>query len=60
VKTLEAAPTGANHWTRASMATDSALSRSSFGRICKAFGRKPYLVDTFTLSTDPQWVCRIS
>jgi hypothetical protein len=35
------------------MATESGLSRSTVGRIWKAFYLKPHQVDTFKLSTDP-------
>ncbi|WP_317889036.1 helix-turn-helix domain-containing protein [Salinispora mooreana] len=41
VATLERTPTDATHWSRASMAAESGLSRSTVGRIWKAFGLKP-------------------
>jgi transposase len=59
VKTLEATPANATHWSRASMAAQSGLSRSTIGRMWKAFGLKPHLVDTFKLSNDPQFIDKV-
>jgi len=41
------------------MAGESGLSRSTVGRIWKAFGLKPHQVQTFKLSTDPQFVDKV-
>ena len=59
VATLERTPTDATHWSRASMAAQSGLSRSTVGRIWKTFGLKPHQVDTFKLSNDPQFIDKV-
>ncbi len=56
VDTLEKTPVNATHWSRASMAKSSGLSRSTVGRIWKAFRLKPHLSETFKLSKDPLFI----
>ena len=57
--TLESTPVRDTHWSRASMAQRSGLSKSTIGRIWKKFDLKPHLQDAFKLSTDPQFVAKV-
>src|ERR671910_2418228 len=59
VATLETTPKDATHWSTRSLARHLGMSQSAISRIWRAFGLKPHLVDTFKLSTDPQFIDKI-
>jgi transposase/transcriptional regulator with XRE-family HTH domain len=59
VATLESTPGKDTHWSRASMAKRSSLSKSTIARIWKKFDLKPHLQDSFKLSTDPFFVEKV-
>jgi transposase len=59
IKTLESTPQGRTHWSSRSMAQSVGFSRSSIGRIWRAFGLKPHRSETFRLSQDPLLVDKV-
>jgi transposase/DNA-binding XRE family transcriptional regulator len=59
IATLESSPGKDTHWSRASMAKRTGLSKSTIGRIWKKFDLKPHLQDAFKLSTDPFFVEKV-
>jgi hypothetical protein len=59
VATLETTPGKDTHWSRASMAARTGLSKSTIGRIWRKFDLKPHLQDSFKLSTDPLFVEKV-
>jgi transposase len=59
-KTLEEQGPGADtHWSTRSMAAAAGMSQSAISRIWRAFGLKPHLVETWKLSTDPQFIEKV-
>jgi transposase len=59
VRTLESTPRGATHWSLRDMAKASGLSRTTVGRIWRAFGLQPHRSETFKLSTDPLFIEKV-
>jgi transposase len=57
--TLETTPGKDTHWSRASMAARTGLSKSTIGRIWKKFDLKPHLQGSFKLSADPLFVEKV-
>ena len=58
-QTIEETPPNATHWSRASLAARNGVSPSTVGRIWRAFGLKPHLIETFKISTDPFFVEKV-
>ncbi|MCE7007109.1 IS630 family transposase [Kibdelosporangium philippinense] len=58
-KTLEETPGRDTHWSTRSMASTTGMSQSAISRIWRAFGLKPHAVETWKLSTDPQFVDKV-
>jgi transposase len=59
-KTLEESGPGEDtHWSTRSMAAAAGLSQTAVSRIWRAFGLKPHLIETWKLSTDPQFVEKV-
>jgi transposase len=59
VRTLESVPPDATHWSSRSMARACGLSVSTVQRIWRAFGLQPHRLETFKLSTDPDFVAKV-
>ncbi len=59
-KTLEEAPPHRDtHWSTRSMAEAVGMSQTAISRIWRAFDLKPHLVQTWKLSTDPEFVGKV-
>ncbi len=59
VATLESVPEDATHWSSRGLAKASGLSTSTVQRIWRAFGLQPHRLETFKLSTDPDFVAKV-
>jgi transposase len=59
VRTLTEKPSDATHWSTRGLAKSLGMSQPTVSRIWKAFGLKPWLEDTFKLSTDPLFVDKV-
>lgn len=57
--TLETMPRDATHWSTRSLAAQTGISYASVRRIWHAFGLQPHRVETFKLSTDPQFIAKV-
>ena len=58
--TLEQEPPGGDtHWSTRSMARSAGVSQTAVSRIWRAFGLKPHVVQTWKLSTDPQFIDKV-
>jgi len=52
-------PNGDTHWSTRSMASSAGMSQSAVSRIWRAFGLRPHIVQTWKLSTDPQFTGKV-
>ena len=59
VKTLEAAPTDATHWSTRSMAREVGLTQTAVSRIWRAFGLQPHRRQTWKLSKDALFIDKV-
>src|SRR5215216_3579083 len=59
VRTLEAKPKDATHWSTRSMAAEVGLTQNAVLRIWHAYGLQPHRTETFKLSADPLFVDKI-
>ena len=59
VRTLESLPPGATHWSSRGMARACGLSVSTVQRVWRSFGLQPHRLETFKLSTDPDFVAKV-
>lgn len=57
--TLESTPKDATHWSTRSLAKEAGLSRSTVGRIWRAFSLQPHRSETFKLSKDPLFIEKV-
>jgi transposase len=52
-------PSGDTHWSTRTMARSAGLNQTAVSRIWRAFGLKPHIVQTWKLSTDPQFIDKV-
>ena len=57
--TLESTPKDATHWSTRTLAKEIGLSRSTIGRIWRAFALQPHRSETFKLSKDPLFIDKV-
>lgn len=59
VKTLETKPKGRTHWSTRKMAEQAGVSHTTVGRIWRAFGLQPHVVESFKISDDPLFIEKV-
>lgn len=59
VETIETMPKGASRWSTRDMAKKSGISHNTIARIWRTFGLKPHRIETFQLSTDPNFIEKV-
>ena len=58
-RALETTPDDATHWSRRSMARATGISATTVHRIWGAFGLQPHRVESFKLSSDPEFIDKV-
>jgi hypothetical protein len=58
-KTTQEKPENATHWSTRTMARAAGVSEASVRRIWRAHGLKPHLVETFKVSSDPEFASKL-
>jgi transposase len=59
IKTLEATPKDATHWSTRSLAAEMGMSQNAIVRIWQAFGLQPWRQERWKLSKDPLFVDKV-
>lgn len=57
--TLNSKPRKSTHWSTRLLAQETGISRTSIHEIWRAFGLQPHRSETFSLSTDPQFIEKV-
>jgi transposase len=57
--TLHKTPRKATHWSTRLLEKETGISSTSIHRIWRAFGLQPHRSETFSLSTDPQFIEKV-
>ena len=57
--TLDRRPKGATQWSTRLLSEELGISHASVHRIWRAFGLQPHRSESFSLSTDPQFVAKV-
>jgi hypothetical protein len=52
-------PDASTHWSTNTMAVATGVSPSTVGRIWRTFGLKPHMVESFTVSNDPEFTEKV-
>ncbi len=57
--TMTEPPDSSTHWSTNTMAAVAGVSPSTVGRIWRTFGLKPHMVESFTVSNDPEFTEKV-